>query len=59
MAWHENGQKKSEENFIGRQDGLGYLLRGMKTERFQELQGNYKDGKPSDGLWKSWHENGH
>jgi antitoxin component YwqK of YwqJK toxin-antitoxin module len=55
FEFHDNGQKKSEENYKdGKYDGLTvyWYENGGKAG-----EGNFKDGKP-DGLTVSWHENG-
>jgi antitoxin component YwqK of YwqJK toxin-antitoxin module len=55
FEFHDNGQKKSEENYKdGKSDGLSVTWHenGQK-----EGEINFKDGKP-DGLTVSWHENG-
>ena len=55
IEFHENGKKKSEENFKdGKLDGLytWWYENGQK-----EAEGTYKDGK-KDGLWTGWYENG-
>ena len=53
--WHENGQKRAEENYKdGKLDGPYTSLHENGQKRWEE---NYKDGK-EDGLFNSWYENG-
>jgi antitoxin component YwqK of YwqJK toxin-antitoxin module len=55
FEFHDNGQKKSEENFKdGKPHGIGFSWyeNGQK-----KVEANLKDGKP-DGLSVYWYENG-
>ena len=55
QAFHENGQKRSESNYVdGKENGLttSWYERGQK-----EFEINYVDGK-ENGLVTTWYENG-
>ena len=53
--WHENGQKKSEENFTnGKGEGKWTSWHGNGQKEFEA---NFKNGK-KEGKWVYWDETG-
>ena len=55
LALHDNGQKKSEENYKrGKPDGV--FITWYENGR-KEMESNWKDGQ-MNGLQRGWHENG-
>ena len=55
VGWHENGQKKSEANYVsGKATGL---VTTWHENGQKEAEGQKSQGKPI-GLWTFWYENG-